>query len=161
MDKSEREERAFEELTERFLQLSTEHYQEMGAMVDHLATGGETIILRLVAEKPGEIYASDLSRITGLTAGRVANILRQLERKDIVVRRQDQENRRKYRIYLTDRGRRILQKQESAARLDHGMALRELGLEDAQELYRILVRCVDIFGAFRAGKKSGMTAEKS
>lgn len=74
---------------------------------------GLFLILRYISSKeedgasPGEI-ASSLS----FTTPRVAVALRNLENKNLIHREQEKEDRRKYRVYITEKGKKALEQRE-------------------------------------------------
>ena len=110
---------------------------------------GELAMLRMLEMHEGgecPMTPSELSQELGLTTARIANLLKSLERKGLVQRDHDSEDRRRVFVTLTDAGRAFgHQKQQEM----HTMALRligHMGEDDAREFIRLLGRMVT-FGA--------------
>lgn len=129
---------SYEELAQQMVDLHTEHYSEMARIAHQMGTGGETIILHLLLTARGEVFAEDLARKTGLSAGRVASILKKLEERGVITRTRSSQNRRKYLIELTAAGRQAASESEQDVLASHERILRGLGEEDAQSLVRIV-----------------------
>ena len=88
------------------------------------------------------LLAGELGERTGLSTGRVSNILRQLEAKGLVSRLQDELDHRCVHVSLTKAGRAHAQQLESDAIKAHAALLERLGANDAAELVRIVRRCI-------------------
>lgn len=82
--------------------------------------------------------SSDISRHFHLTTGRVANVLRALERKGLVVRSQDPEDLRRVYVELTDPGRDYAQECYQKMLRDHQSLLETIGEEDAANLMEVM-----------------------
>ena len=81
--------------------------------------------------------------LTGRTSGRVANILKQLESKGLIIRKRDDEDQRKVMVSLTSDG---LDKSAAAFRNLVDMnrdLLMYLGDEDARDFIRVFERTLD------------------
>jgi len=73
---------------------------------EELTAGQFPFIMRLSSE-PGRTQ-DELAECFLIDKGTVARAVRKLEDNGIITRRQDPENRRKYHLYLTEKGRRIV-----------------------------------------------------
>ncbi|MDR0531885.1 MAG: MarR family transcriptional regulator [Oscillospiraceae bacterium] len=99
--------------------------------------------------QPGQIAAA-----TGISSARVAALLGALERKELITRETDQNDRRKVLVRLSAAGREAL---EQKHREIHGMweqVLRELGENDTRELLRLGRRLAELHFAKRKKKGS-------
>ncbi|MGI6105288.1 MAG: MarR family winged helix-turn-helix transcriptional regulator [Raoultibacter sp.] len=108
----------------------------------HLNNGEGKALLTLFADPEG-LSAGELSAKLGVTTGRMANILHQLEDKHFIERTIQPENRRKSLITLTDEGTTHVQDLLSEAHQKSSQLINRLGKEDAQELIRIMRKLVD------------------
>lgn len=136
---------SYEELAQQMVDLHTEHYSEMTQIAREMGTGGEGIILHLLLTAHGDVFAEDLAHKTGLSAGRVASILKKLEEQGAITRTRSSQNRRKYLIELTSAGKKAARKSDQATLESHERVLRGLGQEDAQNLLRIISRLCNIY----------------
>lgn len=108
------------------------------------ALRGEEIALVYMGTKGDEILPGELSQALGLSTARIAATLNSLEKKGLVTREIDPDNRRQILVRLTDAGREF-----SAARRARLMAittgmLTTLGEEDAREFVRITKRLTEL-----------------
>ena len=130
----------YTELSEELCGVQIRHAEAANRLMSVLSVNGEDGVLLWMLSQQEEIYPSDISEHFGLTTGRVANVLRALERKASVVRVQDKEDLRRFRIELTDSG------QQEAERLSHDVLgqheeiLREIGMEDAESMVSLMKR---------------------
>lgn len=136
---------SYTELARQMVDLHTRYYSEMGQIAHQMTSGGEAITLHLLLTTEGDVFAEDLARRTGLSAGRVASILRKFEDRQLIVRTRDDSNRRKYRIELTSAGQEVARREERHLLESHEELLRELGEEDSRDFLRILSRLCTIF----------------
>jgi DNA-binding MarR family transcriptional regulator len=70
-----------------------------------LHTGQELVIFRLVEEDG--LSQSQLAARLGVEIGTVAKTVQRMEKKGLLIRRQDAEDARISRVYLTEKGRRL------------------------------------------------------
>ena len=133
-----------DELLDRMIRIRFDKYREL-ARLEALSSqdGEEGILLFLYYYRESPVLSGTLKDLTGLTSGRVANILRQLESKGLIIRNKDNEDQRKVTVSLTSKG---LDRSETAFRnlVDmHRELLMYLGDEDAQDLIRVFERTLD------------------
>ena len=105
--------------------------------------GEEGVLLQLYFDGREET-AGDLARKLGLTSGRIANILRQLEKKKYIVRTIGTDDRRKVLVSLTESGRRHIDRVYSSSLARSAGMLDLLGEEDAHDLLRLFGRIADL-----------------
>lgn len=89
-------------------------------------------------------YATDIIKHFGLTPGRVANILKKLEQRQLIVRHEDTVDQRKFCILLTKKGVMYANELYSQMNDGHARILAALGQEDASEGLRILKRVITL-----------------
>ena len=102
-----------------------------------LAHGSDRILIWL-NQKHDTVYASDIVSQFHLTPGRVANILKQLELKKMIMRVRDESDLRKYKIEVTEKGR--AKANESWQKMLDGFEnlMNRLEEDDAEKLLQLL-----------------------
>ncbi len=70
-----------------------------------LHTGQELVIFRLLQEDG--LSQSQLAAVLGVEIGTVAKTVQRMEKKGLLIRRQDTEDARISRVYLTEKGRSL------------------------------------------------------
>ena len=107
--------------------------------------GGELGVLGYIHYRGDGVTPSDISREFHISTARVANVLNALERKEYIERRSDQEDRRKVRIFIMERGRRRTEECIAAAVNEVQTLLERLGEEDAEDALRLMRRIREIY----------------
>ena len=108
-------------------------------------SGGELGVLGYIHYRGGGVTPSDISREFHISTARVANVLNALERKSYIERRSDQEDRRKVRIFATQKGQRRTEDCITAAVDQAQMMMEQLGEQDAAEVVRLMQRIREIY----------------
>lgn len=108
--------------------------------VSHGAIG---ILVTLLRAGDG-LSSGELSKALQISTGRVATALKSLEKKGMIVRREDPQDGRRVLVYVTESGRAFAHEKHEKAMSEMERMLRLLGEEDAQELVRIVKRMVDL-----------------
>lgn len=99
---------------------------------------GENFVLFFISQNEGKVIPSDISNEMGITSARVAATLNGLEKKGLIIRAIDAEDRRRILIELTDLGREQVQRQyETILNMTTNM-LEYLGENDSKQLIRIM-----------------------
>ncbi len=99
---------------------------------------GENFVLFFINEHPDKVIPSDISHALGITSARVAAALKSLERKDLIVRKIDPDDRRRILIEITKQGQeQVRQQRQQITDMTVNM-LQYLGEDDAGELVRIM-----------------------
>ena len=70
-----------------------------------LHTGQELVIFRLLEEDG--LSQSQLAAVLGVEIGTVAKMVQRMEKEGVLIRRQDTEDARISRVYLTEKGRSL------------------------------------------------------
>ena len=134
----------YTELAQELFRLRTLEYEKgSDAKIAYASTGENGVLYRLYISETGEALAGDLARGMGLTSGRIANILKQLESKNYVVRSSGEKDRRKVYVALTEEGRTHIEDVYQGNLRDIETYLEKLGEEDAKEYIRILGRLLE------------------
>ena len=125
-------------MAKELVEMQVENARPLSRIADCIVARGEEQILLMLAHRNEAVCAGVLTEHVGLTSGRVANILKQLERKGYIERTPGTDDRRKVLVCLTASGwqyaKQVYQKEmDGYARL-----LRVLGGQDAQEFVRLI-----------------------
>lgn len=99
---------------------------------------GEHFVLNYISEHEGNVTPSDISNEMGITSARIAAALNSLEKKGLILRRIDAEDRRRILIDMTDVGREQVKKHYQMILDTTTSMLRHLGEEDAKNYIRIM-----------------------
>jgi DNA-binding MarR family transcriptional regulator len=105
---------------------------------------GEAFVLRYLDAHHGPIPPGEISGAMGISSARMATALNSMERKGLVLRKADPNDRRRILVCLTDKGKALAEERyQEVLQVTAGM-LSLLGKEDAEELVRIMGRMVKI-----------------
>ena len=74
---------------------------------------GEYGVLNCLYDNEEGVPAGELCGRLHVVPGRIADILKQLERKELILRQKDENDRRVVRCTLTDKGRAVLEKRRA------------------------------------------------
>ena len=119
------------------------HLREIMWLSNAFVTEGEDCVLLFLGSGPAQgMLSGDIMGGTGLTTGRIANILRQLEAKGFVTRVQDVEDRRKVHVSLTETGRQECRRVCEALKARTKDLSDYLGNEDTALLHHLMQRCI-------------------
>ncbi len=143
----DREKRTVEvqDLTRDLLDLQMEEPRAMLRFREMASAEGEDLILLCLLHTGDSMLAGDLADLTGLTSGRIANILRRLEERGYISRTQGMRDRRKVHVSLTGAGEEKSRQVLLEAGENWSGLLEDLGTEDAGSLVRILKRCAAFY----------------
>lgn len=136
----------YERMAKKLVVMQVENARPLSILSDAIAARGEEQILMMLAYHKEPAYAGDLACCVGLTSGRVANILKQLERKGYVQRTPDTADKRKVLVSLTAEGEGYAREVYHKTLKGYATILRLLGHEDAQEFMRVLQQGVNLLG---------------
>ena len=104
------------------------------------AMRGEMAVLRLLAQKGKPMTAGEISRTLGMTTSRMAAVLGSLEKKEMILRRADEGDRRRVLAALTEQGSMFCQRRRQEVAAHMAQMLAYLGEEDAAHFVRIMKR---------------------
>lgn len=105
---------------------------------------GEASVMRLLGATQTPISAGELSSRLNMRTSRIAAVLNALERKGIIVRGTDGQDRRRVMVSLTPEGERIHMERSTEHRACILQILTALGERDAEDFVRVLTRLLDI-----------------
>jgi DNA-binding MarR family transcriptional regulator len=105
---------------------------------------GEVFVLKYLSSRESAALPTELSEALHSSTARISTLLGTLEKKGLVVREIDRDNRRNILVTLTDKGREqaALREQETRSRM--ARVLVELGEADTRELVRLIGRVSEI-----------------
>lgn len=136
---------AISDIDKMAVELSQMHIDDaklLTQIANALSMNGETGVLLWLSQQKKATYAVDIIKHFGLTPGRVANILKKLEQRQLIDRSEDTGDQRKFRIILTKKG--VMYANELYRQMidGHVRVLEALGHSDASEGLRILKRVI-------------------
>lgn len=136
---------AISDIDKMAVELSQMHIDDaklLTQIANALSMNGETGVLLWLSQQKKATYAVDIIKHFGLTPGRVANILKKLEQRQLIDRSEDTGDQRKFRIILTKKG--VMYANELYRQMidGHVRVLEALGQSDASEGLRILKRVI-------------------
>ncbi len=99
---------------------------------------GENAVLTYLVHHPEEIHPSELAEKLSLVPGRMTDILKTLERKDMIRREKDPEDRRRVLVMITPKGIRNVTERREQIRLQYSGLYETLGLENTVKLIELL-----------------------
>ena len=134
----------YRELAEEFCQMRIKNAKTAARIEDTVTIKGETNVLLFLAGAKEAILAGKIAKELNLSASRGTNILNSLEKKGLIERSSDKEDRRKVYISLTDEGKLLIahKHDEMVGRLEK--VFRSLGEEDSKEYIRIMKKLLRI-----------------
>ena len=131
-------------MAEEFCQMRIKNAKTAARIEDTVTVKGETNVLLLLAGAKEAILAGRIAKELNLSASRGTNILNSLEKKGLLERSSDKEDRRKVYISLTDEGKQLIARKhdEMVGRLEK--VFYSLGEEDSKEYIRIMKKLLQI-----------------
>jgi DNA-binding MarR family transcriptional regulator len=112
------------------------------AVSQHGVSTAQIGILRQLANEPG-LSGAELARRLLITPQGVQLALKELERRELVERKQDPQHARILQAYLTDKGRKVASAVVSDAIAAHEAVFGVLTSEEQQTLRDLLARVVE------------------
>lgn len=83
------------------------------------------------------ILVGDLTNKLQMSTGRIANILKELERKGYILRIQQREDKRKYEVCLTKSGENYSRELYADMVANHRALMEQLGETDGEQLLKL------------------------
>ncbi|MCT8973978.1 MarR family winged helix-turn-helix transcriptional regulator [Microbaculum marinisediminis] len=111
-------------------------------LADQGVSFGQWVFLRILWKQEG-LTQRELSELANLTEPTVHTALSKLEKMDIIVRRTQGGNKRKYHVYLTKKGRDLQSTLEPLAVEANDSALRGLSAKKQDQLRDMLVQILN------------------
>ena len=107
------------------------------------AMHGESFVMRYLAHQNDCVLPSEISKVMGISSARIAAALNSLEKKGMITRQIDPEDRRRILITLTSEGRALGIEQQQEILEKFAKMLSQLGEHDAKEYVRIAGRLAE------------------
>jgi DNA-binding MarR family transcriptional regulator len=115
-------------------------------------SSGESFLLRLLALSKDPVHPSELQQRTCTSSARVAAVLGALEKKGLIAREVDQQDRRRVLVTITDEGRERAERELAEMNAVLETLFVALGQEDTEELVRLLGRLLEVFVQLEAAE---------
>ena len=107
-------------------------------------TRGEMGILIYLRFVKDGVSAGALSEFFKISTGRIASILKSLERKRLIKRCEDSLDKRKIHVCITEDGIDVVETRYKNRVKNMAVVLRRLGEEDSRELVRLLSAAIEV-----------------
>lgn len=101
---------------------------------------GESFVVQYIHRNKNSVLPGEISSRMGISSARIAAALNSLEKKGLVTRRIDTDDRRRILVDLTEKGRALAEEQRRMVLEDMTRLLSMLGEDDAREYVRITCR---------------------
>ena len=132
-----------EDLTQQLLINQLRYSKQLSQLTEFLNASGEYSILYLMYHEPDPHSAGEFAERLDLSPGRVANVLKALEKKDLIERKKDPSDGRRTMVTLTQKGREyICQTYTQAIDVYHSL-IEEIGEHDTREFLRITKKLLE------------------
>ncbi|MDO5516173.1 MAG: MarR family winged helix-turn-helix transcriptional regulator [Clostridium sp.] len=99
---------------------------------------GEYGVLRYLVFIQNNVTAGTLTEQLHVVPGRMTDILKSLENKGFIVRRKDDEDKRRVNVCITDKGRAEAEEKRKYIADEYQGLFKILGKKDTEELIRLL-----------------------
>ena len=134
---------SLEDLTQQLLINQLRYSKQLSQLTEFLNASGEYSILYLMYHEPDPHSAGEFAERLDLSPGRVANVLKALEKKDLIERKKDPSDGRRTMVILTQKGKEyICQTYTQAIDVYHSL-IEEIGEHDTREFLRITKKLLE------------------
>ena len=120
-----------------------ENMRALDQIVEASHIRGESGVLLYLYHTGVPMYPGELTDRLGLTTGRVANILKELERAALIVRSPDGQDRRRVLVSLTGKGEAIARARHDATIAYHARLMTGFSDEETRQFFRMIQRIVN------------------
>lgn len=110
----------------------------------NVAMRGEMAVLRLLEDENRALTAGEISRLLQMTTSRIAAVLGTLEKKGMILRTADAQDKRRVMVTLTEKGVSLGRLKKQRVINDMSYMLSQLGEVDAKEFVRLMKRVHEI-----------------
>lgn len=110
---------------------------------------GSVGVLGVLSHSGGQATPGRIGQMTGLSKGRVSNIVRALEEKGYVEKRPCPTDSRSVTVVLSEKGRQVTDQHRSHLHAHVAAMLRQLGPQDAEDGVRVMRHLAQILEANR------------
>ncbi|MBR0381266.1 MAG: MarR family transcriptional regulator [Eubacterium sp.] len=101
---------------------------------------GENAVLTYLVRHPAEVHPGELAEKLSLVPGRMTDILKTLEKKGMIRREKDPEDRRRVLVMITPKGIRNVTERREQIRIQYSGLYKALGLDDTVKLIELLAK---------------------
>ena len=136
----------YRRLADEYCNLHFTYAKEFTSTVAQLFEHGELRALLYICKKNEAVAPGELAEELRISSGRIANILKNLEKKKYIIRGRSGEDRRKVLVTVTDAGVKCANKEYEIYRDRFEGVLREMGEDDAKELLHLFKKALQISG---------------
>lgn len=105
---------------------------------------GSDRILIWMNQKNDTVYATDIVNQFSLSPGRVANIVKQLELKKLIRRLRDEKDLRRYKIELTEQGKRKAKESWEAVVGGYAALFEKMEAEDVDNMLHLMKKLASL-----------------
>ena len=120
-----------------FTDMQLKYSKEISAFLDKASAVGQDRILIYLYKENDHILVGDLTTELQMSTGRIANILKELERKGYILRIQQREDKRKYEVCLTKSGKNYSRELYADMVANHRALMEQLGETDGEQLLKL------------------------
>ena len=139
-------------LGESLWTIHIENMRVLDQIVEASRTRGENGMLLYLYHVGRPMFPGELTEKLGLTTGRIANILKELEKSGLVVRTPDALDKRRVQVALTRQGEEAARAQNEEAVRYHAMLLSLLSEDEARQFLEMLQRMTSVLNAEGSGQ---------
>ena len=133
-----------EDLARDFLDIQILYSKQVSQLAELLQSSGEYSILYTLYNARQCMTAGELAENVGLTPGRIANVLKVLEKKKRIVRKRDVRDKRRIIVSLTEEGTLYFCQIYHQAEMIHQQLVSRIGEEDSKTFIRITRRLFEV-----------------
>ncbi|WP_428910908.1 MarR family winged helix-turn-helix transcriptional regulator [Niallia sp. Krafla_26] len=105
-------------------------------------TRGEMGILVFLSFNKDGITSGDLSDGLSVSTGRIATALKSLEKKELIIRRTDPEDKRRVNVFITEEGKRLVLDKQHQGIERMTKALKKLDEKEVVEFVRLVKKII-------------------
>ena len=105
---------------------------------------GEMAVMRLLDKEDSALPAGEISRKLCMTTSRIAAVLNALEKKQMIIRRADAQDKRRVLVDITEAGKVFCCERRSAVKQHMQTMLEQMGEHDAAEYVRLTRRAFEL-----------------
>lgn len=121
---------------------------------------GEIAVMRLLMDEGTPVTAGSISKNLHMTTSRIAAVLGSLQKKGLILRICDEEDKRRVLVTLTERGIAFCLEKKQRVIDDTRYLLSQLGEEDARHFVRLMKRVHDIMPPPSVDDKEDLNKEE-
>ncbi len=136
----------YEELAKKFCGMNFLCSRKKAGIEKTISVAGEEGVLLCIYSSERRVLGGEIAKELALSPGRTTNIINTLEKRGYVARENDEEDKRKVYISLTEEGERHITGRYQDAVKSYSILFERLGEQDAKEYFRILKRIHEIVG---------------